>query len=289
MSGIPQFNFPMFDAVAKSLRKQGYTIISPAELDDPSTREAALASPDGAPGTGAANGESYGDFLARDLKLILDEAEGVAALLGWKRSVGASIEVYAAARQGKTIYTVHPTATEGHYTLRDYEPFLGSGKEGILAHTPDATTTETLTPELLENTFKSISGREVRITSDTGGQKGRKPERLDLIPPDALFELARVYGMGAEKYDDHNYLKGYNWSLSYASLLRHATQWANGEDRDDESGLHHLAHAAWHCFALMMFQRHALGTDDRIPVVTGIGKGQGCSPPSSTDSQDGSD
>jgi hypothetical protein len=274
MTGIPRFNFPLFDRAAAYLRKLGYQVISPAELDDESTREAALASPDGAPGSGAANGESYGDFLSRDLKLILDEAEGIAVLPGWEDSVGACIEVYAAIRQGKPMY----------YLGFDSDDLLYLDKSMLYLDKPLDSW-----HGLPVKADPSMPPGEVRITSDTGGQKGRKPERLDLIPPDALFELARVYGMGAEKYDDHNYLKGYNWSLSYASLLRHATQWANGEDRDDESGLHHLAHAAWHCFALMMFQRHALGTDDRIPVVTGIGKGQGCSPPSSTDSQDGSD
>lgn len=107
-------------------------------------------------------------------------------------------------------------------------------------------------------------GGEVRVTDpDTGGQKGRKPERYDLIPFEALDELARVYGMGAEKYEAHNYLLGFDWSLSLGALLRHVTAWGKGEDRDPESGLSHLAHAAWHCFALMMFQAHHRGTDDR--------------------------
>jgi hypothetical protein len=105
---------------------------------------------------------------------------------------------------------------------------------------------------------------EVRITDpETGGQKGTKPERYDLIPVDALAEFARVYGFGATKYEDHNYLKGYKWSLSIAALHRHIAAWVNGESDDDESGHSHLMHAAWHCFALYMFELHGLGTDDR--------------------------
>lgn len=110
---------------------------------------------------------------------------------------------------------------------------------------------------------------EVRVTDpDTGGQKGQKRERWDLLiaVADALDEEARVFAFGAEKYEDHNYLKGYRWSLSLGALLRHVAAWARGEDVDPESGLNHLAHAAWHCHALMMFQIHELGTDDRPPL-----------------------
>jgi hypothetical protein len=128
---------------------------------------------------------------------------------------------------------------------------------------PDAPNADT---PLREEDFAHATG-EVRITSETGGQKGSKPVRLDLVPPEPLWELARVYAFGAEKYDDHNYLRGYDWSLSYAAMLRHLTLWWNGESIDPETGLSHLAHGAWHTFALMAFQQHELGTDDRIGGV----------------------
>ena len=95
MSGLPQFNFPTFDAAAKNLRSKGWDVVSPAELDDPKTRAAALRSPDGAPGSGATNGETWGDFLARDVKLIADEGiEGIICLTGWQRSKGARLETF---------------------------------------------------------------------------------------------------------------------------------------------------------------------------------------------------
>ena len=107
---------------------------------------------------------------------------------------------------------------------------------------------------------------EVRVTDPkTGGQKGQKVERYDLIPFDALDELARVYGTGAEKYDDDNWLKGYRWRLSVGALFRHVARWMMGESYDRETGLHHLAHAAWHCFALFVYETRKLGTDDRHP------------------------
>jgi hypothetical protein len=109
---------------------------------------------------------------------------------------------------------------------------------------------------------------EVRIVDPkTGGEKGQKSERYDLLPFDALDELARVYGEGAKKYDDDNWLKGYAWRLSYGALLRHVSRSLQGEDVDPETGCSHLAHAAWHCLTLLTFKKRGLGTDDRKPPI----------------------
>lgn len=109
MTGFPQFNIPQFDAAARLLREQGHDVVSPAELDNPETRAAALASPDGAPGSGSANGETWGDFLARDVKLLADDGiEGVVVLPGWRRSRGARLETFvASAMCGLPILSVH--------------------------------------------------------------------------------------------------------------------------------------------------------------------------------------
>jgi hypothetical protein len=103
MTNMPQFNYPYFDREAKRLRDMGYEVVSPAELDDPETRKAALASSDGAPGTGVANGETWGDFLARDVKLVADKVDGIAVLDGWQKSRGARLETYIAHLCGKPI------------------------------------------------------------------------------------------------------------------------------------------------------------------------------------------
>lgn len=108
-----------------------------------------------------------------------------------------------------------------------------------------------------------MSAEQRIVDPKTGGEKGRKPERYDLLPYEALDEVARVYGMGAEKYEDWNWAKGYAWSLSLGALQRHVAAFAQGEDADPESGYSHLAHAAFHCLALITFQQHDLGTDDR--------------------------
>jgi len=104
---------------------------------------------------------------------------------------------------------------------------------------------------------------EVRTTSSTGGMKGVKPERYSLIPVEALDIMARLYGFGAEKYEAHNWRKGYEWSKSFDSLFRHATSALKGEDIDPETGLPHLAGVVFHCFTLMVFAEEHPEFDDR--------------------------
>ena len=96
MSGIPQFNFPLFEAAAEQLRVSGYNIISPAELDDVVTRSAALRSLDGLTETGTVNHQTWGDFLSRDVKIIADKTKGIIFLPGWEKSRGARLEAHVA-------------------------------------------------------------------------------------------------------------------------------------------------------------------------------------------------
>jgi hypothetical protein len=109
-----------------------------------------------------------------------------------------------------------------------------------------------------------VDPTEVRMCDpETGGQKGVKEARFDLIPADALWELARVFGRGAKKYAERNWERGYNWGFSYGALQRHLNKFWMGEEIDEESGLPHLAHAAWHCLVLLAFCLRKKGKDDR--------------------------
>lgn len=104
---------------------------------------------------------------------------------------------------------------------------------------------------------------EVRKVSATGGEKGSKAARYDLIPPDALRQVAELYGKGAEKYADHNWRRGYAWSLSFAALQRHAWQFWNGEDYDEETMCAHMTSVAFHALALVTFMSEHRDYDDR--------------------------
>lgn len=105
---------------------------------------------------------------------------------------------------------------------------------------------------------------EVRVTSASGGEKGQKQARLGSIDPRALLTMAEVAGFGEAKYARLNYMKGYPWSLSWDAAERHLLAFWSGQDLDEESGLPHLAHAAWHCLAMLAFLQHGLGEDDRF-------------------------
>jgi hypothetical protein len=105
---------------------------------------------------------------------------------------------------------------------------------------------------------------EVRITDPkTGGQKGQKIYRFDLIPEAPQWELAKLYGVGANKYAERNWELGYKYSLSYAALRRHLSQFWKGEDYDTETGCHHLSSVIFHAMAMMEFQKTHPEMDDR--------------------------
>ena len=129
------------------------------------------------------------------------------------------------------------------------------------------------TPPDPDELNKVLSG-EVRLTSPTGGQKGSKLARFDLIPPSVLWELAEHYGKGAEKYNDDNWKKGYDWKLSFASAIRHLMKFWSGEDYDHDVPIaptKHVVAAAWHCIALAWFMDNMPEYDNRTKPVDASG------------------
>jgi hypothetical protein len=105
---------------------------------------------------------------------------------------------------------------------------------------------------------------------ETGGEKGQKLARFDLLPVEALWAAAEHFGRGAEKYHDRNWELGYDWSLSFGALLRHLYAWWGGEemDPDDEmAGSHHLDAVLFHAMVLKTFSARGSGNDNR-PIQT---------------------
>lgn len=106
--------------------------------------------------------------------------------------------------------------------------------------------------------------KEYRRTNTlTGGQKGEKLEAYALIPVEPLAEVARVYGYGQRKYEARNWERGYEWSLSYSALMRHANAFWSGESIDPDSGRHHLASVVFHALAMMEWEETHPELDDR--------------------------
>lgn len=91
--------------------------------------------------------------------------------------------------------------------------------------------------------------------------------RMDLIPTSALNSLADVLTYGARKYSDRNWELGTEWGRYYSAALRHLVKWWDGEDYDQESGIHHLCHAMCCVAFLYDYVYKKRGKDDR-PVWT---------------------
>jgi hypothetical protein len=76
-------------------------------------------------------------------------------------------------------------------------------------------------------------------------------------------EIAGVCEFGAKKYSRNNYKKGLPYTETIDAALRHITKFLDGKDIDEESGCHHMAHAAWGCMALLEFINTHPEFDDR--------------------------
>lgn len=117
-----------------------------------------------------------------------------------------------------------------------------------------------------EDKYLKIETNAVSKTTATIGE-GIKHDtgklRYDLIPADALEELAKVYTMGAKKYGDRNWEKGMDWSRLFGAMLRHSWSWFRGEKFDQQDGQHHLSSVAWCALALMSYEMRKVGKDDR--------------------------
>lgn len=66
--------------------------------------------------------------------------------------------------------------------------------------------------------------------------------RWDLLPFDVVEGVVDILTYGAKKYKPNNWQKVEMWRYK-AAFMRHFVAWWLGEDRDEESGRHHLDHA----------------------------------------------
>jgi hypothetical protein len=87
----------------------------------------------------------------------------------------------------------------------------------------------------------------------SGEKHDQGKARWDLLPFKALEEIVMVLTFGANKYEPDGWRKVPNAKPRYfAAAMRHMMAWLiRGEQRDPESGLHHLAHAACCLFFML--------------------------------------
>lgn len=107
---------------------------------------------------------------------------------------------------------------------------------------------------LLENMTK---------VKDEGTKNDTSKPRMDLLSSEFLFKTAEVLTFGAKKYDAHNWRKGIAWSRIYAGIQRHLVAWNEGETKDPETGISHLAHASCGIMFLLEYAKTHTELDDR--------------------------
>ncbi len=85
------------------------------------------------------------------------------------------------------------------------------------------------------------------------------------VPAPALLPMMKAFADGAKKYGRLNWRdKGVTASVYYDAAQRHLMAWWDGEDKADDSGVHHLGHAMA-CLAILVdAERHAKLNDDRF-------------------------
>lgn len=117
MSWVPQFNIPLFDTTSAKLRAEGFSILSPAELDSPLMRARALASPDGdLTKLEKDTNETWGHVLGRDVERVADEVGGIMFLPNWQKSRGAKLEAFTGLLTGKR-FAVYDPHTGGAFEI----------------------------------------------------------------------------------------------------------------------------------------------------------------------------
>lgn len=103
--------------------------------------------------------------------------------------------------------------------------------------------------------------KKLELLEGTKFDQGKN--RVELLPPEALEKIAEVFTLGAQKYEDHNWMKGISWMRVYGALMRHMLAWRRGENQDSEWGKSHLAHAGCCLFFLLWYEDFKKEYDDR--------------------------
>lgn len=81
---------------------------------------------------------------------------------------------------------------------------------------------------------------------------GAKKAPLSLVPSSGLIHTAMAMGNGAQKYGPYNWRDKNVQAMIYVdAAMRHLISWVDGEECAQDSGVHHLGHAAACMFILL--------------------------------------
>lgn len=97
----------------------------------------------------------------------------------------------------------------------------------------------------------------------TGARFNTGKLKWSLVSWKALAPMVRVLMFGAEKYDDHNWKKGFKYTEVTESLQRHLNAFIEGENDDPESKLSHVGHILCNAMFLSYMSLFRKDMDDR--------------------------
>ena len=99
---------------------------------------------------------------------------------------------------------------------------------------------------------------ENKITYSSGASRNDIGKiRLDLIPPEALLELGEVFGEGAVRHGDENWIKGMPNSVVLNHMMRHLLLYMKG-DRDEP----HMGKVMFGCCVLIWNDENNINLED---------------------------
>lgn len=86
---------------------------------------------------------------------------------------------------------------------------------------------------------------------------------ISIIPREAIEQEAQAFAFGANKYGKYNFRNGIDYTRLIDAAQRHILAFSDGEDKDPESGVSHLAHARANLAMLLYMIKHKSEHDDR--------------------------
>lgn len=170
------------------------------------------------------------------------------------------------------VYVHYPETYHDEYN-QAFEAMTKTVNEFIQTHERDTVMGKTKAVVEQETRQTTVGFEPVQVEQmlDKLLEQGTKHDTdklpMHLLSTEALEQVAAVLQFGAQKYAAHNWRKGFVWSRPLSAALRHLLAFNAGEDRDPESGLSHLAHAACCIMFLLEFEKTRPELDDRYKNV----------------------
>ena len=110
-------------------------------------------------------------------------------------------------------------------------------------------------PVYCKNCGKSVYDCNCKpVVDDEGRKDDSAKRRYSLLPTGTVNSVVDVLEFGSKKYADNNWQKVPDARVRYYdAAMRHLDAWFNGELKDSETSLPHLAHAICCLMFLMWF------------------------------------